>query len=477
MTQLRPISPAARQVPYSADSERDVLGSLFLNPAAFDDIVELLEVSDFYRADHQILFQELQAMYQARAPIDLSTVVDRLRRSEKLEEVGGFAYVASLANDTPSASNVLVYARQVREYSTLRKLICVGGDMAEMGYRPDGRSVPELVDAAQQAVTAIGEREQTAVAEDIGSLAAAFEETVDRRRISLSTGAATGLVTLDNKLGGMQPGDLIVLAGRPSMGKTALAMNIADHVSATDPVAVFSMEMSREQVTARQASLHSGVPLHLFLNPREMSKAQQDAFTEAVKVLRTRRMVVDDRGALSVLQVRAKARKLARRQRLGLIVVDYIQLMAGTGGNRNEEVNDVTRGLKALGKELNCPVIALSQLNRGCESRDNKRPRLSDLRESGGIEQDADIVIGLYRHEYYHPNETVHAGIAEAVVLKHRNGPTGSLELRWNGEVCQFSDYVGPNFDARQPRAEDRGARGFSRPKPALVRSLNGEAH
>ena len=457
----------SREAPYSVEAEQNVLGSIFLDNRCLDEVCEVIAEADFYRADHQIMFRGFLALSQGRKPIDLTTAVEYFRQLGQLEEVGGMAYILTLANDTPSYANVMAYAEIVRDRSTLRRLIAAGSEIAELGYRPDGRDAAEIVDAAQRAVMAIGERRESSGPEDIGSILAAEYDAMDARRVSGDVGMQTGLIGLDNATGGMQPGDVWVIAGRPSMGKTALAINIADFVSGSELVQVFSMEMSKAQLGRRILSANARVPGNFLMDPRTMPKDCEDRLPRVIAELRNRSLRIDDRGGLSVMQVRAKARKLTRHKKLGLIVVDYIQLMSGVGGNRNEEVNEITRGLKSLAKEIGCCVIALSQLNRGCESRDNKRPKLSDLRESGGIEQDADVVIGMYRDEYYHP-DSPHKGIAEAIILKQRNGATGTVELSWDGPICLFSDYTGPSAKDREPQREmaPKKARGFGRQEP-----------
>lgn len=468
-----------REPPYSLQCEENVLGALFLNPESLDDVCEIVTAQDFYSRANQQMFECIRGMYASREPIDLGTVTDRLRRLNLLEEVGGLSHVISLANDTPSAANVMAYAKQVRDYATLRGLICAGGDIAELGYRPEARPASELVDLAQQSVMALGERLMTVGPEDIGSLADAYWEMLERKRETGEVGISTGFYDLDGKTGGLQPSDLVIVAGRPGMGKTALAVNIADFVSRERQVLIFSMEMSREQVTGRLLSALAKIDGNLLKDPRQLTNEQNDKLTEAVKAIKRQKVIIDDRGGLSVLQVRAKARKVSRKGRLGLIVVDYLQLMTGAGGNRNEELNDITRSLKALAKEINCPIIALSQLNRGCEQRDNKRPRLSDLRESGGIEQDADIVLAVYRDDYY-TKDSPHEGVAECLILKQRNGAQGTVELAWIPQFCQFENYTGPDFKARLPKEDEKPKRGFSRargPLVELVRSNQSAEH
>ena len=457
-----------KEAPYSLDAEQSVLGALLLNPAALDDLADVLGAGDFYSAPNRLIFEALVDLQASRQPADFTTLVDYLRNRKAVDDAGGIAYLSSLANDTPSAANVMAYARLVRDYSTRRQMIQAGSGICDLAYSPGEKTVPEIVDEAQKLAMRLGEKTDPSAPESIGVLAERFFKSLEERMESGIVGVSTGLDALDNKLGGLQPDDLLIIAGRPSMGKTAIAIGVADWVSREKNVAIFSMEMSKDQVTGRLVSMNSGVPISLMRTPREMSGQHHEAVTEGVKKVRQRHIIVDDRGGLTVLQLGAKARRIHRRRPLSLIVVDYLQLMTGKGGNRNDEISEISRGLKALAKELKCPVIALSQLNRGCEQRDNKRPRMSDLRDSGAIEQDADVVIGMYRDEYYDEGSP-HKGIAEAIILKQRNGATGTVELQWVGELCLFQNYTGPSASERQPKEEPKG-RGFGTPKTAPVR-------
>lgn len=452
-----------REAPYSVDYEQNLLGGLLLNPAMFDEVADLIGERDFYRADHQAIFSAMRELYAARTPLDYSTLADHFRTRGKLDDVGGTRYLSSLQNDTPSAANVVAYARGVREYALRRQVIAAGGDIAQMGYAPGERSAAEVLDEAQRLVMNLGQSADDSGPEAIGVLAEKFHDAFEARESSGDCGVETGLVALDNQLQGLQPGDLVVIAGRPSMGKTAIALSVAEWVSRTAHALVFSMEMSKEQITRRTLSIASGLPLSMLHSPAGMSDRDRSAVTQAVGSMKSRQLTVDDRSSLTVLQLSAKARRVHRRKSVSLIVVDYIQLMAGSGGNRNEEVNEISRGLKILARDLGCPVIALSQLNRGCENRDNKRPRLSDLRDSGCIEQDADIVIGMYRDAYYNPPpQPASVEVAEALVLKHRNGPVGRVELQWVGENALYTNYTGPGPEERAP-AEPAKPKGFGR--------------
>lgn len=450
-----------REVPYSVDYEQNVLGGLLLNPAMFDETADLIGEGDFFRTDHRAIFAAMRELYAARTPLDYVTLADYFRTRGKLDDVGGVRYLSSLQNDTPSAANVAAYARGVRDYALRRQVIAAGGDIAQIGYAPGERSAAEVLDEAQRLVMGLGERADDSGPEPIGLLAEKFHQAFEARENSGRFGLETGLIALDNHLQGLQPGDLLVIAGRPSMGKTAIALGIAEWVSRTDPALVFSMEMSKEQITARTISLSCGLPLSMLKSPTGLSDRDRGLVTEAVKSMKSRQLIVDDRSSLTVLQLSAKARRVHRRKRLSLVVVDYLQLMSGSGGNRNEEVNEISRGLKCLARDLECPVIALSQLNRGCENRDNKRPRLSDLRDSGSIEQDADIVIGMYRDAYYNPPPQPGPEVAEAIVLKHRNGPVGTVELEWVGTHCLYTNYTGPSRQEREPAQKQ--PRGFEK--------------
>lgn len=448
MAQIRSLTPPPRQAPYSIETEQAVLGGLLLDNRAWNDIADRLGEQDFYRADHQLIWRGICDLIGAAKPCDFVTLSEHLRIRGQLEEAGGLSYLGTLANETPSAANVMAYADLVRERSVLRSLIAAGGDIAELGYRPDGRETPELIDQAEQAVFAIRERGAKGKT-DYFRMPAVLDQVFERiQSVRDNPGGAAGLPSgfkeFDRATSGLGPGDLMILAARPSMGKTSLAMNIAENVAIDRKigVAVFSMEMSAEQLGLRVLSSRSGVALKN-LRDGNLGDAEMDALVWAMGRLRESPLFIDEAGGLSPMDLRAKARRLKQRENIGLVVVDYIQLMQvpGKGDNRVQEVSEISRQLKSLAKELAIPIIALSQLNRGLENRDNKRPRMSDLRESGGIEQDADLVVFIYRDWVY--DKTKDEREAEVIIAKQRNGPLATIPLSFVGANTKFEDRVG----------------------------------
>lgn len=439
-----------KQPPYSLEAEQAVLGGLMLDNRAWNDLADRLSQVDFYREDHQLIYQSICDLVGSNRPCDFVTLSEYLRHHGKLQEAGGLTYLGTLANDTPSAANVLAYADIVRERSVLRSLIAAGHDISELGFRPQGRPQQELVDVAEQKVFQIRERGARAATSYFSMpqvMGSVFESISALRNNPLATaGLATGFVEFDNKTSGLGPGDLLILAARPSMGKTTLAMNIAEHVAfdRKEAVAVFSMEMSAEQLGYRVVSSRGGIPMQK-LRTGDLNDQEMDQLTWTVGRLREAPLFIDETGSLSPNDLRARARRLAMKEKIKLIVVDYIQLMQvpGTRENRTNEISEISRGMKALAKELAIPVIVLSQLNRGVEQRDNKRPRMSDLRESGGIEQDADLVVFIYRDEVYNPN-TDKKGKAEIIIAKQRNGPLGTVEVDFHGQYTRFENPRAP---------------------------------
>ena len=428
-----------------------MLGGLLLDNRSWNDIADQLAEEDFYRADHQLIWRGISQLIGANQPCDFVTLTEHLRARNELEEAGGLAYLGSLANDTPSAANVKAYADIVRERSVLRNLVAAGGDIAELGFRPDGREISELIDLSEQKVFAIRERgarsktdyfDMATVLDDIHGRILDMQNV--RRKV---TGLETGFKDFDDRTTGLGAGDLMILAARPSMGKTSLATNIAEHVAfdLNLPVAIFSMEMSAEQVGFRIISSRSGIPMQQ-LRTGNLGDVEMDALTHTIKRLHDAPLFIDETGGLSPMELRAKARRLAARKGLSLLVVDYIQLMQvpGKGDNRVQEISEISRQLKSLAKELKIPIIALSQLNRGVENRDEKRPRMADLRESGGIEQDADLVVFIYRHWVYDKNADESA--AELIIAKQRNGPLGKIDLQFVGANTKFENLASNHY-------------------------------
>ena len=440
------MSPSPKLPPHSIEAEQSVLGGLMLDNRAWDDIGDRITGEDFYREDHRMIFEAIAELCSTSKPCDFITLCEHLRHKGKLEEAGGVPYLGTLANDTPSAANVMAYAEIVRERSVLRTLIAAGGDIAELGFRPDGRGHSELIDVAEQKVFAI--RNKTAHATGDYSMMPQLMDIVERRIDEMRTnpgglaGLPTGFTDLDKLTTGLHPGDLVILAGRPAMGKTSFALNIAEHVALYEMTgaAVFSMEMPADQLALRVLSSFARIDMGK-LRSGELEDRDWDRLTSQGGLVREAPIYIDETGALSPLELRARARRMKQRHDIQLIIVDYIQLMQvpGTKENRTNEISEISRSLKALAKELNLPVIALSQLNRGVEQRDNKRPRMSDLRESGGIEQDADIVAFVYRDEVYN-KESPDKGTAEIIIVKQRNGPLGTVKTAFFGQYTRFEN-------------------------------------
>ena len=440
--------PDPKQPPYSIEAEQSVLGGLLLDNRAWNDLADRLSETDFYRADHGLIYRAICDLIGANRPCDFVTLSEHLRAQEKLEQAGGLAYLGTLAADTPSAANIVAYADIVRERSVLRSLIAAGQDISDLGFRAEGRSPAELIDVAEQKVFTIrerGARTQSGTHDMASIMAAVFERVSNVRDSGGSAGLPTGFIEFDNKTSGLGEGDLMILAARPSMGKTTLAVNIAEYVAfeRKEGVAIFSMEMSAEQIGYRVISSRGGIPMQK-LRSGELTDQEMDQLTWTINRLREAPMYIDETGALSPNDLRARARRLAMRTNLKLIVVDYIQLMQvpGTKDNRTGEISEISRSLKALAKELKLPIIALSQLNRGVEQRDNKRPRMADLRESGGIEQDADLVVFIYRDWVY--NKTSDETQAEIIIAKQRNGPLGTVPLEFHGQWTRFENARAP---------------------------------
>lgn len=448
-------SPAQRRVddlkvpPHSIEAEQAVLGGLMLDNAAWDRVADRVTEEDFYRHDHRLIFRAVAALAERNRPFDVVTLSEWLEGRGELENVGGLAYLGALAKDTPSAANITAYADIVREHSILRSLIAVGTDIAESAFHPEGRDSKELLDAAEQQVFQIAERGARSQQgfRSIKSLLKATVEHIDAlfERDDPITGLPTGWNEFDEMTSGLQAGDLIIVAGRPSMGKTTFAMNIAEYaaIKVKAPVAIFSMEMPGEQLAMRLLSSMGRINQQR-LRTGKLEDEDWPRLTSAVSMFTEVPMFIDDSPALTPTEVRARARRLMREQgSLGLIVVDYLQLMQvpGSTENRATEISEISRGLKALAKELKVPVIALSQLNRSLEQRPNKRPVMSDLRESGAIEQDADLIVFIYRDEVYN-EDSPDKGTAEIIIAKQRNGPIGTVRLTFLGQYTKFENFI-----------------------------------
>ncbi len=447
---------AVRTPPHSIEAEQSVLGGLLLDNAAWDKIADMVRSDDFYRHDHRLIFQHISRLIDQSRPADAVTVYESLQTAGKADEAGGLAYLNALAQNTPSAANIRRYGEIVRDRSVLRRLVTVGDEIATSALNPQGKDTKTVLDEAESKVFQIAEegaRGRQGFVEIEPLLTRVVEriqELFERANPSDVTGVPTGFADVDRMTSGLQPGDLIIVAGRPSMGKTAFALNIGEHVAIDQglPVAVFSMEMGAAQLALRMLSSVGRINQQRLRTGR-LEDGDWPKLTEAIRKMHEAQLFIDETPALNALELRARARRLARTcGKLGLVVIDYLQLMSASsfGENRATEISEISRSLKALAKELQVPVVALSQLNRTVEQRSDRRPVMSDLRESGAIEQDADVICALYREEFYNP-DTPDKGVAEVLVLKQRNGPTGRLSLRFAGEFTRF-DNLAQGFGA-----------------------------
>ncbi len=446
-----------RVPPQSIEAEQSVLGGLLLDNGAWDRAADVVTEADFYRFEHKIIFGAIGALIGASKPADVITVYEHLQMAGKAADSGGLQYLNALAQSVPSAANMRRYAEIVRERAILRKLISASDEISTNAFNPQGRSVTQILDEAEGKIFKIGE-EGNRNKQGFQSMDVLAVQLIDRvtelaeNGAEDVTGVRTGFYDMDRNTAGLQPGDLIILAARPSMGKTAFALNIAENVSVNEglPVVVFSMEMGASQLALRMVGSQGRIDQQ-HLRTGRLDNDEWGRLTEAVERLSKSSVFIDETPALTGPELRARARRQARQcGQLGLIVIDYLQLMSGSGSdneNRATEIGEISRGLKALAKELNCPVIALSQLNRSVETRPDKRPMMSDLRESGAIEQDADIIMFIYRDEYYN-KETKEPGVAEIIIAKQRNGPVGTTKLAFLRQWTKFEnlapDYQGP---------------------------------
>ncbi len=435
--------------PQSQEAEQSMLGGLMIDNESINKVVEIVSPDDFYRESHRKIFSAVLALYQRNEPSDLVTVTAELKSRGELDQAGGPSYLASLVDKVPTAANAASYARLVREKAILRQLIDGATRIAELAYREKG-DVDEFVDSAEKIIFDVAQkriRQGFASVKDIVKASfKAIEQLYERKE--LLTGVATGYREFDRLTCGLQRSDLIVIAGRPSMGKTAFALNIVEHAAIENGVncAVFSLEMSKEQLVQRMLCSRAEVDASK-LRGGFLAESDWPRLTRAAGLLSEAPVFIDDTPALNVLEIRAKARRLQREHGLGLIVVDYLQLMRGIGRieSREREISEISRALKALAKELAVPVVALSQLNRGVEARQDKRPQLADLRESGAIEQDADVIAFIYRDEMYN-RESQDKGKAEILISKQRNGPTGRVVLAFRSHLTRFDDIAhGPD--------------------------------
>ncbi|WP_438864274.1 replicative DNA helicase [Neptunicella sp.] len=440
--------------PHSIEAEQSVLGSMLIAPSSWDKVAEIVIEEDFYNRAHQTIYRAIIALLSDNQPVDVITVSQQLENSDELEEAGGFSYLGELAKNTPSSANVEAYARIIKERAITRELIGVSNEIADASYNPQGRNATEILDLAESKVFEIAEK-RTGANEGPRDVEAILGKTIDRLEALVKnnkevTGVSSGYADLDKKTSGLQPSDLIIVAARPSMGKTTFAMNLCENAMMGEekPVLVFSLEMPSEQIMMRMLASLSRVD-QTKIRTAQLDDEDWSRISNTMRILKEKdNLFVDDSSGLTPMEVRTRARKLARdRGGLSLIMIDYLQLMQvpGLSDNRTLEIAEISRSLKALAKELEVPVVALSQLNRGLEQRADKRPINSDLRESGSIEQDADLIMFIYRDEVYHENSD-QKGIAEIIIGKQRNGPIGTTRLTFQGQFSRFDNYVGPAF-------------------------------
>ncbi|QVL45535.1 MAG: replicative DNA helicase [Methylophilaceae bacterium] len=448
---------ALKLPPHSIEAEQSVIGGLLLENEALDKVADILNADDFYQHDHKTIYQHIARLIERNRPADIVTVAESLENTAELTAIGGIAYLGSLAQNTPTAANIRRYAEIVRERAVMRKLVTVGSDIAGSAFNPNGRDAQQLLDEAEAKIFQIaesGNRDNQGF-QDIKALLPQVAEKIDelfsREDQSEVTGIPTGFADLDRMTSGLHGGDLIIVAGRPSMGKTAFSINMAENVAIDTglPVAIFSMEMGATQLATRMIGSIGRLDQHRMRTGR-LEDEDWEKLTTALGKLNEAPIFIDEGAGLSSFDVRARARRLHRQTgKLGLIVVDYLQLMAAPAGTRTEnratEISEISRSLKALAKELDVPVVALSQLNRGLEQRPDKRPVMSDLRESGAIEQDADLILFIYRDEVYNPDST-DKGTAEIIIGKQRNGPIGRVRLTFIGQHTRFEDFANADY-------------------------------
>ena len=439
--------------PQSIEAERSVIGALLISSDSWDGVAEVVAAADFYRPEHRAIFRQIALLVDRGEPVDVVTVSDRLLATGELDAAGGHTYLAELAEQTPTASNVRAYANAVRERSVLRQLINAAQDIASAGFNPEGRSSEELVDEAERLIMQISESGQKAGGPQ--GMEGLLKGAIDRIEELYNTGGditglTTGFIDLDRMTSGLQPSDLVIVAGRPSMGKTSFAMNLVENAAlASDrPLMVFSMEMPAEQLVIRMLSSLGRIDQGRV----RTGKLEQDDWPKlasATEKLKGTQVFIDDTPALTPTELRSRVRKLVREQGdLGMIMVDYLQLMrvAGSNEGRTAEISEISRSLKAIAKEFKCPVVALSQLNRSLEQRPNKRPVNSDLRESGAIEQDADVIMFIYRDEVYN-EDSPDKGVAEIIIGKQRNGPIGTCRLSFQGQFTRFENLARNDYE------------------------------
>ena len=434
--------------PHSIEAEQSILGGLMLDNSKWDVVGDRVIEDDFYRQKHQLIFKSISKLASAGLALDVVTVAEELERQGELENAGSMSYLGELVEKTPSAANVRAYAEIVHERAVLRRLISVSGDISDSAFNPKGRTTSDLLDEAERKVFQIAESRsgQEGGPQSVNPVLTKTLERIDLlfNATDTITGVTTGFTDLDEMTSGLQPSDLVIVAARPSMGKTAFAMNLVESVliKAEKPVLVFSMEMPADSILMRMIS-SLGMINQTRVRSGKLEEDDWPRLTSAVSMLKDRPLYIDDTAGLSPTEVRSRARRVAReiKEDFGMIMIDYLQLMQipGSSEGRTAEISEISRSLKALAKEVNCPVVALSQLNRSLEQRTDKRPMNSDLRESGAIEQDADVIMFIYRDEYYN-EESPDKGLAEIIIGKQRNGPIGTVHLRFDGQYVSFEN-------------------------------------
>lgn len=444
----------AKVAPHSIEAEQSVLGGLMLDNNAWDIAAEVVTEDQFYRHDHRLIFRVMQKLVNNQQPIDVVTLSEELDRTGDLDKAGGLDYLVELAKNTPSASNIRAYADIVRERSLLRQMISVAQEISDNAFFPEGRASDEILNDAEQKIFQIAEgRPNQGGPEPVNPLLKRALDRIDHlsQHAGALTGVTSGFDDLDDKTAGMQPSDLIIVAARPSMGKTTFAMNLVENALMAEekPVLVFSLEMPADQLVSRMLSSIGKID-QTRVRTGQLEEDDWPKLTVAINMLRDKPLFIDDTSGLGPNEMRARARRVVREHgQLGMIMVDYLQLMqmkTGKHFSRTEEISEISRSLKALAKEMNCPVVALSQLNRSLENRPNKRPINSDLRESGAIEQDADVIMFIYRDEVYDEN-TDHKGIAEIIIGKQRNGPIGTVRLAFIGKYTRFENLAPGGYE------------------------------
>lgn len=431
-----------RSMPQNLDAEQSVLGSMLIDKTAIAQAVEVLNAEDFYRDTHKVIFSAIRDLYQKDTPIDMITLLDYLRSTEKLEEAGGITYITEISNSVPTTANISSYIQIVEDKSTLRKLIRTSTEIIEQSYNKQD-NVEAVMDLAEKKIFGLSQTKNSSDFEPMNVVLERGFLEIERifNNKGDTTGVPSGFKDLDDKTSGFQSGDMVLIAARPSMGKTTFVLNLAQHAAlrAGKKVAIFSLEMSKEQLAYKLLCAEANVDM-LRLRTGNLEDKDWESIARASGPLAAAKIFIDDTAGISVMEMRSKCRRLKIEHGIDMIIIDYLQLMSGSNpDNRQQEVSEISRSIKAIAKEMKCPVIALSQLSRAPEQRADHRPMLSDLRESGSIEQDADLVMFLYRDEYYN-KETEEKNVAECIIAKQRNGPVGTVRLAWLGQFSKFGN-------------------------------------